>query len=333
MKFLKTSIVLLFLLSLLTAGVSFYLSTIRENEKEKRVYLEGVRTQLEGQVSELEGENSDLEGRIASLELEKKDLQKKLRDEKAERERILKQIQEKDVEIEQLREEAREAGSAFENAEKRNRELERILDELESRMKLLESQGALPKSETGYLDVTVTPINPGTSQPVGQTQPATDAASETVVPQTQAQAVPATTLPEPPKRRRFFPFFRSSDDRKKETSVTTRPAVQAPVATETPPRATDQDKAKAEAAPAVSQTVQNIAAGSVLLLNRQYNFLVTNLGSRQGLVLDDVVSIQRDGSEVAKARVEKLYEDYSAAYIIEEQSERPIQEGDVVTAA
>ena len=81
------------------------------------------------------------------------------------------------------------------------------------------------------------------------------------------------------------------------------------------------------------KTDQTIAAGNVLLVNRKYNFVVVNLGSRQGLSLDEVVTIQHGGAEVGKARVEKLYDDYSAAYIVEEQSENPIGEGDAVTVA
>ncbi len=364
MKLLKTSIVVLFLLSLLSAGLTFYLSTIRENEKEKRVYLEGVKVDLEKHVANLESERAELEKKVSGLESEKQELTKQFEEEKEARQKVLDQLHEKDQDLEGLKGEADQAKQAFENAQKRNQELERILDELESRMKQVESQKNLTTGpNAGYIDVSVVQAKPNSSNPTPTQiiQPATVAASQTLQPVVQSQetvTAPVTNLPTPPKRRKFFPFFHSSNQQKSEVQTETSQVGSTPVETVTPvttttektvePAVTEkiqektQEPIKQQAVPEISRVAitstaaphkadQSVAAGNVLLVNRQYNFIVISLGSRQGLNLDNILTVQHNGTEIAKARVEKLYDDYAAAYIVEEQSEHPIAEGDSVT--
>ena len=359
MRFLKVSIVFLFLLSLLSAGVTFYLSTIRENEKEKRIYLEGVRTKLEEQVSTLEGEKKELEQKNEDLESKNKELNQKFKAEADARKKALDLVREKDLQIDSLKEDKKEASDAFNNAEKRNKELERILDELEARMRQLETQNQPPEQpEVGYVQVSLNPVNlqvPAPTPPAQtQTPPQTQASEKPIASdKLVADAVsPVTALPKPPKRRKFFPFFHSSKEKKlEESKVSTQvqeikkeepqSAIFKAVPSEAkPPQAAAPSPAKTEPlsepkpqAPAARKTDQNIAAGNILLVNRKYNFLVTNLGSKQGLSLDDVLKVQHDGVQIAKARVEKIYDDYCAAYIVEERSEQPIAEGDMVAAA
>ncbi|MBI4358014.1 MAG: hypothetical protein HY584_01820 [Candidatus Omnitrophica bacterium] len=330
MKFLKLSIIILFLLSLLSAAVTFYLSTIRENEKEKRIYLEGVKIELEGNVEALERERTGLKEKVTKLESQNQDLTQKFEAEKEAHKRTLGLIQEKDQSLESLRLEAGEAQKAFENAQKRNRELERILDELEARMRQVESQSTPPGPGAGYVDVSVAPA-----------PSALAAGSRTDTPQVSGQTVvptvsPVTPLPKPPKRRRFFPFLRSSEEKPEEPVQEGTREVRVEPPTTKEKTIPERPAPKPELPKIVEpprKSDQRIAAGSVLLINRKYNFIVINLGSRQGLSLDEVLLVQKGGSDVAKVRIEKLYDDYCAAYIIEEQSENPIGEGDVVTAA
>lgn len=331
MKFLKTSIVILFILSLLSAASSLYLANIRENEKEKRIYLEEVKTELEARVSVLEKQNSNLEQNVEQLTSEKKDLQEKLTAEQNAREEVMTMINQKDLDIETLRNDAQRAELAFKDAQKRNQELEKILDELEVRMRQIEGQSTLPGSEVGYLE-----IQPGGTSP----QPVPEVQAVPEPPKPEAPDIsfkPVTSLPEPPKKRKFLSFFRSSE-KKPEPELEPKPIEPVPVVPEPeivqpvqelPPVVIEPKPEQ----PAVKKAVQTIAGGSILLVNRQYNFAVVNLGSRHNLSLNDVLSIHRDGKEIAKARVEKLYEDYSAAYIIEERSEAPISEGDTVSQA
>ena len=369
MKLLKTSIVVLFLLSLLSAGLTFYLSTVRENEKEKRVYLEGVKTDLEKHIASLESEKAELEKKVTSLESEKQELNKKFEEEKEAHQKALDQMHEKDQDLQGLRSEADQAKKAFEDAEKRNKELERILDELESRMKQVESQKNLGTTgpNAGYIDVSVVQAKPNVSNPTPTQIIQSTSVTASQVPQSIAQsqetaATPITNLPTPPKRRKFLPFFRSSNQQKSQVQTEPSPKESAPekviatTTTEKPVQSTAPEKIQEDTQKKVQEPIkqqaaketasaatitktaaprstdQSIAAGNVLLVNRQYNFAVVNLGSRQGLNLDNILSVQHNGTEIAKVRVEKLYDDYAAAYIVEEQSEHPIAEGDSVTA-
>ncbi|MBI1977942.1 MAG: hypothetical protein HYS55_04255 [Candidatus Omnitrophica bacterium] len=373
MRFLKFSIVVLFLLSLSSAGLTVYLSTIRENEKAKRLYLEGVKTDLEKRVEALESEKSDLGQRAADLEMKNKELGREVQESKQNYEHAMQLIRDKDLDLKTIRKEAEEAHRAFENAQQRNEELEKILDELESRMRNVETQNALPSSEAGYVELTMTPVRPTPAaetlpEPVTQQELPRESALEQNAIQ---KVIPVTEPPKPPKRRRFLGFFRRSKQTEEAKPVESdlprpefkediKPAIpvvpveekaeeeKAPVRTMSTPIVksappivskpvfpsppTPKVAAKVEETSFVKKADQTISQGSVLLVNRKYNFVVINLGSRQGLDMDDMVSIRRDGAEIAKARIEKLYDDYSAAYITEERSNQPLGEGDVVTA-
>lgn len=329
MKFLKISIFVLFLLSLVSAGLSFYLSTIRENEKEKRIYLEGVKTDLEQNLANLESEKAELEKKVTSLEAENQDLTKQLTEEREGRQKALDQIREKDSDLESLKTQASQAQQAFENAQKRNQELERILDELESRMRQVEAQKTISTGpNAGYIDINLAPANPS-----ARTEPATFSSPSTI-PAKESVAAPVTPLPTPPKRRKFLPFLHSSKPKEAEAQQPAQAEAPAslPVEQAAPPQTSEKPVEKVAPVEVPHATAQSIAAGNVLLVNRKYNFIVVNLGSRQGLNLNDTLIVQHAGSEIAKVRVEKLYDDYSAAYIVEEQSAHPIGEGDAVAA-
>ena len=71
--------------------------------------------------------------------------------------------------------------------------------------------------------------------------------------------------------------------------------------------------------------------GKVLLINRNFNFVVINLGSKHGLNVGDILVIKKNGRQIAKVRVEKLYDEYSAAYITEEENGSEIAESDAVS--
>lgn len=351
MKFLKISIVVLFILSLSSAATSLYLSNVRENEKEKRIYLEGVKAELEGQVERLETENAQLSEKVTQLEVENEELAEQLQQEQTARQEALTLISQKDADLEAIRGEAQQAQFAFKDAQKRNEELERILDELEARMRQIEGQNQLPGSEVGYLEIN--PVAPATPEPINESATIAEAASVPVGEKKErtveakkeetpeVEFKPLTNLPEPPKKRKIFSFLRSSG--KKENQVAATESVPVPAAPSTNVTAPAETAEPLREKPVqvktetvkepIQKTDQSIAAGSVLLVNRKYNFVVVNLGSRQNLNLNDVISIQQEGNEIAKARVEKVYDDYSAAYIIEEQSDRPIAEGNAVARA
>ena len=84
-------------------------------------------------------------------------------------------------------------------------------------------------------------------------------------------------------------------------------------------------KENSESRPSANQAA---TANQVLTINRKFNFIVVNVGLRDGLKMGDEVTIRREGKNIGKVQVEKLYENFAAATIVQEDKDRPIQEGD-----
>lgn len=72
------------------------------------------------------------------------------------------------------------------------------------------------------------------------------------------------------------------------------------------------------------------AEGSVLVVNREFNFVVVNLGERDGVKPGHFLEISRGNKSVAKVQVERVYENMAAANILPEATKEPIKEGDQV---
>jgi len=70
--------------------------------------------------------------------------------------------------------------------------------------------------------------------------------------------------------------------------------------------------------------------GQVLVVNRDFNFVVVDKGSNDGVAKGEFLSIFRSGKPVAKVQAEKVYDQFSACGIIEESKSRPVREGDLV---
>lgn len=73
-----------------------------------------------------------------------------------------------------------------------------------------------------------------------------------------------------------------------------------------------------------------VLEGKVLVVNREFNFVVINLGSKDGIASGSAFTISKEGRTVGRAQVERIYENMSAANIIEEPRKGEIQEGDSV---
>jgi hypothetical protein len=425
MRFIKISIFLLFLLSLLTAGVSLYLSTIRENEKEKRIYLEQVRVDLQTSLSALMEEKEELERQVTELEQENEALFDKFQASDSARKRAVDKIREKERELTGLRKEISRLTGLLSTTEIRNNELENVLDELESKIREMTSPVVPIQSETAYVGLDVMPaLKEATShelmeavppppvqiphietsvdkkgiqkkipkpkrrkwnifskahrkrkskppEPVRELQAAHEKASdmieeesiethwtrdleESVISDTSTTSYEAAPLAEEKETKTDFegeasPLYfqkeESDDPWSYEESIANEMMpeeglVEPPVLSVSTPyqveEAAADEKNLSYQAPSVAieeveqPSSASGAVGKVLLVNRKFNFVVANLGTRQGLGLDDVLSIEQNGTSVGQVRIEKIYDDYSAAYIVEEQSAAPIEEGDLV---
>ncbi|MDD4879857.1 MAG: hypothetical protein PHR22_05350, partial [Candidatus Omnitrophica bacterium] len=72
------------------------------------------------------------------------------------------------------------------------------------------------------------------------------------------------------------------------------------------------------------------AEGKVLVVNKEFNFIVVAAGNNKGITPGVTFGVYRNNKLVAKAQVEKVYETMSAANILPDSGE--IKEGDIAKA-
>lgn len=84
------------------------------------------------------------------------------------------------------------------------------------------------------------------------------------------------------------------------------------------------------ALPAPGAPAAKALTGKVLVVNREFNFVVANLGSKDGIRAGSRYEILRGGQRIATAEVEKIYDNMSAANLLGEQKKLDIKEGDEV---
>lgn len=68
----------------------------------------------------------------------------------------------------------------------------------------------------------------------------------------------------------------------------------------------------------------------VLTVNRKFNFVVVNMGMKDGLKMGDTLKVFKGGAENATLQIEKLYDKFSAATIVREDPTSQVREGDEV---
>ena len=102
------------------------------------------------------------------------------------------------------------------------------------------------------------------------------------------------------------------------------------------PKAQD-DKSKgagkpAATTPAVKKEEAKAVAleGKVLVLNKEYNFLVMNLGNKDGIAVGDTFAVYRGDKYIGDVKVEKVQDAMSAAGFASDDVKNNVKEGDKV---
>ncbi len=72
--------------------------------------------------------------------------------------------------------------------------------------------------------------------------------------------------------------------------------------------------------------------GQVVVVNREYDFIVMNLGKNQGLSVGQQFQVVRNNQVLGTVKVEKIYDELSAATILPNSQKDSIREGDTVKA-
>jgi chromosome segregation ATPase len=70
--------------------------------------------------------------------------------------------------------------------------------------------------------------------------------------------------------------------------------------------------------------------GQVVVVNREYDFIVMNLGKNHGLSIGQEFQIIRGAEILGRVKVEKIYDELSAAAILPDSKKSSIREGDAV---
>ena len=96
----------------------------------------------------------------------------------------------------------------------------------------------------------------------------------------------------------------------------------------------DADTASSDAAssPPSPSVGASPLQGQIIVVNREYDFIVVNLGSNQGLALGQEFQVVRGDQVLGRVKVEKVYEELSAAAILPNSNKDAIREGDAVKA-
>lgn len=71
--------------------------------------------------------------------------------------------------------------------------------------------------------------------------------------------------------------------------------------------------------------------GKVLVVNKDYNFAVISLGSKDGVSLGDVFEIYHNNKSIGEVRIEKVHDSMAAAGFVNTDIKNKVSEGDKVT--
>lgn len=83
--------------------------------------------------------------------------------------------------------------------------------------------------------------------------------------------------------------------------------------------------------PTSSVPLDIVRGSKVLTVNRKFNFVVVNLGLKDGLKMGDSLKVIKSGRVSATLQVEKLYDKFAAATIVTEDQQIQVMEGDEVS--
>lgn len=81
---------------------------------------------------------------------------------------------------------------------------------------------------------------------------------------------------------------------------------------------------------ALAASVAQQLEGKVLVLNKEYNFVVINLGSKDGVAIGELFSVYRGNNYLGDIKIEKLHDSMAAAGFLAEDIKNKVKEGDRV---
>ncbi len=117
-------------------------------------------------------------------------------------------------------------------------------------------------------------------------------------------------------------------------TIIVAPEANAPLAAKAPAAATQAVKAAPAAKAPVNYNQAESASfeGKVLVVNKDYNFVVINMGSKDGVRTGDVFSIYHANKYIGDVKVDKVHDSMAAAGFLTADLKDKVSEGDKVSA-
>ncbi|MBM3243220.1 MAG: hypothetical protein FJZ12_00040 [Candidatus Omnitrophica bacterium] len=99
---------------------------------------------------------------------------------------------------------------------------------------------------------------------------------------------------------------------------------------------TDVELGKIVVSPEAAASGKSVATtpkpleGKVLVVNKEYNFVVVNIGSKDGIALGQVFAIYQGNAYIGDIKIEKLHDSMAAAGFLQDDTKNKVREGDKV---
>ncbi|MFH0983910.1 MAG: hypothetical protein V1882_00075 [Candidatus Omnitrophota bacterium] len=296
----KLGIILAFLLSVVAAGGSYYLYQGWVEARTVRGVVEAKYDQVKEKMITVQSEKEQVAAENAKLSAKSEEYRAKT---------DAMQLQVKKLQVDQ----SRVASEKTELQKKLEAEQQKIV-ELQTQMVELEQKAKDAQAACGVTPADLT-LNPFSAQTVSNTPaPGIDAAEVEKAPLVFKPVVSGgsgTSVPPPSSSTTST----SRSDFKQEV----QPASQ-----------TSSAATQTASALAVLETT---TGPKVLTVNRKFNFVVVNLGMQDGLKMGDRLKVFKQGQQCATVQVEKLYDKFSAATLVEENPKQQVVEGDEISRA
>lgn len=305
----KLGIIFAFLLSLAAAGGSYYLYQGWVEERTVRGSVEAKYDQVKE--------------KMVTVQSEKEQLQVKSEEYRTKAEAMQSQLEKLQTEQSRIDSEKTALESQLKSHQGMIADLQKQVAELAQKAKDAQSACGVTPADLDT-DVLNSPKPFGATASVTSATPGTVPASSgsTIVFKPVMPGAAAAVAP-------LIPASVATEVAPQETSSVREEAVVArePVITSSAPAA--PAAAQAVLPEPVSVTPEK-ATAKVLTMNRKFNFVVINQGIQDGLKMGDKLKVLKQGQDVATIQVEKLYEKFSAATLLEEDPKRQVVEGDEI---
>ncbi len=313
----KLGILLAFLLSVAAAGGSYYLYQGWVEERTVRSSVEAKYDQVKEKMITVQSEKDQIKAEKEQISAEKDQITAKSEEYRTKAEAMQAQLEK--LQTEQTRIDSEKAV-----LEKQLKSHQEMIAELQTKMGELEKKAKEAQAACG-----VTPADLKTDPfyaPQSFTSPAASTTSSGGAGPSPLVFKPVTSIgtnavsasmPEPSAPASVVPAVQAVSVIT-GTSVSEAPKVTAP---------------EPVPSPDVSVAAGATAGAKVLTVNRKFNFVVINQGLQEGLKMGDKLKVFKQGKESATVQIEKLYDKFSAATLVEEDPKQQVVEGDEIRKA